>query len=460
MAGFDRSKLKATTATALQSKQREQETKRPTAGGGAGYLEIKPGTNKFRIFPFHPDSGIDTYAVPVTVSYLMVTKPKRDEKTGRVIEGEFENKRSRVFNGKVHGNLPKDLVEEYMTFAKKVAIPNFVEGRSNAKELGDKIWNIMTYAGKGSQAIKPSDAWTVYAMKEEGKDGEGGSIWSKPGLLDLKRTITAQFTEKAIEFSGDALTPDIYTDPDTGICVIITKKGEGKDTEYKMELDTAKYKEGTRMVSAAVETPLTDDQIEAWFKLPSLAKMFVNSFKRKDFEYQIEGLQNFDNYLTSQGYPINVFGYDEFQQVIGELMELVPEGGSEEEEAEVGGDEAESGSAAVDTAGVEVGGAEDDGSEEEITEDAPAPVVAPKVSPKPAPAKPAAAPVAKPSAPAKPVAPVSKPAAPAVKTPVAPAPAKPAAPVVAKPAAPAAPVVSSEDRIARVKAMMNKKNPA
>lgn len=426
MAGFDRSKLKATTAAALQSKQQEQEAKRPSSGGSAGYHEIKPGDNKFRIFPFHPDSGIDTYAVPVTVSYLSVTKPKRDD-NGRVVEGVTELKRSRVFNGKVHGNLPKDLVEEYMQVAKKIAIPAFVEGRSDAKAVSEKIWNIMTYAGKGSQAIKPADCWTVYALKEEGKDKDGNSIWSTPKMLDLKKTVCEQLTQKAIEFSGDTMSPDIYTDADEGVCVIINKSGEGKDTKYTVSLDTVKTKQGNQLVSMSVPTPLTDAQIEAWIKLPSLAKTFVGSYRAKELQYQIEGLQNFDAYLATQGYPINVFGFEEFVSACNEIIDLVP-------------DDAEDGSA-PDAPDSESGG-EEISSEEEVTnEPATPPVQAPpRTAPRPATVvnKAPAKVVNKATAPAKTVTPTVKAQAPVVT-------------------APPVSTGAADDRVARIKAMMGKK---
>jgi hypothetical protein len=432
MAGFDRSKLKATTASAMQTQKQEIETKRPSNNYERNILEIKLGDNTFRIFPYHPDSGITTYSVPKTVSFLTVTKPKRDD-NGRLIEGEVEMKRSPIFNGKVHGNLPKDLVEEYMTVAKEIAIPNFT---TDAK-LAAKIWNVLTYAGPGSKAIKPSDVWVVYAMKQEGKDKDGNVLWGKVGELELKRTITTQMTEKAIEFSGDTQTPDIYTDADEGICVIINKSGTGKDTEYKVSLDTVKTKQGNQLISMSVPTPLTDEQIDAWLKLPPLSKKFVNSFKRKDLDYQIEGLQNFDAYLASQGYPINVFGYSEFVDVVEELLNLVPEGTEAEEEVLPEGEH--------DTT---VAGLESDmqPEEEEIHTVQAVPA---KTTTRPAVAK----------APARAAMPTQK--SPIVN--------KAAATVVAKPKAAEAPAavaqsgsaqMTSDERINKIRGMMNKNKPA
>lgn len=436
MAGFDRSKLRATTGSALQTQQKDHETKRPPAGYDRVNLEIKPGSNKFRIFPFHPDSGIDTYSVPKTVSFLTVTKPKRDE-NGRLVEGETEVKKSPVFNSKVHGNLPKDLVEEYMTIAKTIAIPAFTD---DAKTQA-KIWNYVTYAGKGSKAIKPSDVWVVYAMKEEGKEADGTSVWGKIGQLELKRTITTQMTEQAVAFSGDVQTPDIYTDPDDGICVIITKTGVDKDTEYKASLDTIATKQGNKLISESVPTPLTNEQLEAWFKLKPLAALFVNSFKQSDFRLQIEGLQNFDRFLASQGYPINVTEMDEFVSVVDELAGLLPEDHPHEEEVKE--EEVPEGEVEVPQ---EVEVIQEEAEEVEV------PVVAAPVR-KAVVAKPVAPVVAKPAQ--RTTAPARTVQAPAAKVAVAPTKAvlKPTAPVVAKVDAP---VASGPSRLDLIKAKLNK----
>ena len=53
--------------------------------------------------------------------------------------------------------------------------------------------------------------------------------------------------------------------------------------------------------------------------------MYKNSFKRSDFAMQIEGLQNFDQYLAKKGYPIQVFGYEEFLDIVQEIDSQLPE---------------------------------------------------------------------------------------------------------------------------------------
>lgn len=319
MGGFDRSKLKATALSTVKQQEKDQQTKRPSGGDGfdRSYHKIDNGDNTFRIFPFHPDGGGSSFAEAKCVSFLSVRTQKRDQQ-GKPVEGEFEVKRRPIFNSKVHGNLEKDLVETYLEVAKKIAIPNFVDGD---KEEFDRIWKKIV----GMDGIKPQDTWVVYAAKlEAGK-------WNL-GLLELKKTIKNQLTDLAAAFSDNVQSPDPFTDPDEGIAVIINRSGEGLKTEYKVTLQSEKIKDKGRITESYIPTPLTDQQLEEWSKLDPLYKMYVNTFKRSDLEAQIDGLQRFDEELaTKHKAAIAVLQYDEILNVIDELSELVPEDDEKEE---------------------------------------------------------------------------------------------------------------------------------
>lgn len=321
MPGFDRSKLKATAISQLQKQNDEYEQKRPSGGGDRNYLEIKPGDNKFRIFPYHPDGGGSTYGESKCVSFLEVKTQKRDDK-GKLIEGAIELKRRPIFNSKVHGNLPKDLVEEYMGFVKNKAIPEFVQDDS---KRGEEIWKFVT----GMQGVKPSDTFVMYASKWSG--GTNGS-WGPVGLLEVKKSIKNQLIELAIELaSQDTATPDPYSDANEGIAIVINKSGEKLETEYKVSLDKVqKDKFNTQLIP----TPLTDEQLEAWIKLDPLYKIYVNSYKRSDFNLQLEGLQNFEAQLIKKGYNLNTFAYDEWLDIVQEIDSMIPEENEKEEAKE------------------------------------------------------------------------------------------------------------------------------
>jgi hypothetical protein len=313
MGGFDRSKLKATSMGTLKTQQEELDKVRPSKGGDLLFLSIDEGKNIFRFFPFHPEGGGSSYAEAKCVSYLNVTKPKRDDKF-KIIEGEFEIKRSPIFNAKVHGGFKKDPVEEYMNFAKEIAIPEYA-GTSTDKF--NTIWeHIVGNFQKKLQGIKPMDTTVVYAIKRQ-KDG----TWSKPGKLEVTKSVKNQLVELALEFSsGDDATPDPYSDPDEGIAVIIENSGSGFD-RYRVSLESKQEK----LSSTFIPTPLTDEQLEEFMKLDPLYKLYVKSYKRSDFNAQIEGLKSFDEDLAKKGYPIQVFGYDAFLDALAEIESYLPE---------------------------------------------------------------------------------------------------------------------------------------
>lgn len=315
--GFDRSKYKPTPMAALKAQDDQHESIRPSGGNKNNYLDIKNGDNKFRIFMRHPDGGGKTYSEAKTITFLPVTTKSKDDK-GNVIEGKTEIKRRPIFNSKVHGDLKIDLVEEYLKIAKERGLSDFSEDK--AKQ--DAIW---AYITNGMSGIRPSDTWMVYACRWE------ADHWGPIGLLELKKTMKTQLKEKAIEYIGDdddLVSPDPFTDPDEGIAIIINKSGEKIDTEYKvrMEQKQGKY----------IQSPLTDDQLEAFTKLEPLFKMYNKVFKFSDLELQIEGLKNYEDELSKKKIKtksgdefsckgFSVFQYDSFQDVIDQLLTLVPE---------------------------------------------------------------------------------------------------------------------------------------
>lgn len=331
MAGFDRSKFKTTSSQALEKQQKDLAEKRPQRGGNnfADYHEIEDGVNRFRIMPFHPDGGGESYAEAKCTSWLQVNRPKRGE-DGKVIEGQFELKQFPLFNAKVHGGCSNDPVEAYMEFAKKVAIPNFAGDDEDKIKLA---WsNIVGYRdAKGYHpGIKPNDSWVCYAMKQQ-KDGS----W-KLGLLEFKKSVKERLTEIALEVTNGE-SPDPFTGVEDGYVIKIEKKGAGLDTKYLVSIDSKMI---DRVNSQLHVMPLTDEQLEEFSKLPSLYKKFVNSYKRSDFDMQIEGLKRFDEGLTAKKLPIEVFALDEFLDEIEKISNEIKEP-SEEAKSDASTDDTE-----------------------------------------------------------------------------------------------------------------------
>ncbi len=325
--GFDRSKFKGTSLATLREQQAQQDAVRPSNGGDRNYLKIEAGDNKFRIMPFHPDGGGSSYAEAKTTSFLSVETQKRDD-NGKKIEGEKEVKRRPIFHAKVHGDFPYDLIDTYLDVAKKVAIPNLIGDDDKAFK---SIWNKLT----GKDGIKPQDVWVVYAMKAIGKNEDGTTVWGPIGLLELKKTMKVQLQDEAAKLSDGTQTPDPYSDPDTGIAIVINKSGKDLDTEYKVTLESQTVREGNRVMTEYVITPLADEQLKAFDKLEPLYKKYRNAFKYSDLEAQVDGLTRMETKLKADGYDINVFQYDEFVNVVQEMFDLVPEEKEEEEKEPV-----------------------------------------------------------------------------------------------------------------------------
>lgn len=323
MPGFDRSKYKAASLANIKSQESKQALVRPQNGFNSDAHEIKDGDNWFRVMPFHPDENVPqedlSPFVAKCVTFLKVKQPKRGEDK-KVIEGEFEVKQKPIFNAKVHGGYPFDLVEEYMDFAKKVAIPNFTEGNKDKEKI---IWNKISGFDKVKKegGLKPIDTWECYALDRSGK----------LATLSIKKTVKEQMSELAASLSTDPNSPDPFTDPEDGIAIIINKSGEGINTKYVTRLDR---KIVDKFNQPLTPTPLTDEQMMAFDKQKSLRERFVNSYKRKDLDYQLEGLERFDKKLAEEGYAINVFAYDEFLNKVEEMFSLVPEDTGKENEAE------------------------------------------------------------------------------------------------------------------------------
>lgn len=320
MAGFDRSKFKPTAKETI-----EKQEKGFSRGFDRSILKIETGENVVRAMPYHPDGGGESFAEAKSVVFLDISVPKKDE-NGNKIEDQFETKARPIFNAKVHGGYPFDIVEEFRDFAKKRAIPEYAGGdQGKVNKLLNKIDGNAQTKDRG---IKYQDAWVIYACKAEGKDAEGNWNWGDIGQLDLKKSIKDLMTEKAAELDN----PDPYSDPDEGIAFIVSKAKDAKKPSdwYKLKLDT-KVLPGQKY-PVPVSSPITDGQLEALSKLKSLNQLFVNSFKHSDLEKQLEGLKNFEESLQKEFPGFSVFQYDEFLSLVEKMYELVPEDSTSLEE--------------------------------------------------------------------------------------------------------------------------------
>lgn len=315
MGGFDRTKYKSTSLTVIKDQEKEVALKRPSKKSNKrhGYDE---GENIFRIYPYHIDGGGASFAEPFCVSYLELEVPKYVE--GKAVEGETELKRKEVFNAKVHGGLKKDPVEEYMQFAKDIAIPN-ITGQDTEKAI--ELWKQIT----GFKGIKPADGWMSYADKKIDGQWVFDVLPIKKSIKDGLNTIITKVSK------GTIASMDPFTDPETGIAIVVTKDSVAGEQDpkkyYSVDLESTTTQTEAGLLTTSPATPLSDAQLQAFEQEDSLYKRYVNAYTRKDFEKQLEGLHRFDEAIG-----LGVFELEEFLDTLAEIDKLVPEAPTAEEQ--------------------------------------------------------------------------------------------------------------------------------
>ena len=283
-----------------QIKNQEENVKNSIYNSeGAKYLSIDEGSNKFRIYPAHPDSK--SFIYPVSRWWL-----KREityNKDGKEVT-EVVNKP--VFNAKIHGNSGKDIVDEYLKFAKR----KLAETIDDVDEL-EEAYEKFTHWQHG---IRLNTQWAVYADKIKGDSSEFG-------LLTISNTIKNKLNELAITEDDDEepITTDPFTDPDDGKAIIVKydKNEQDAKNRYKVNIE---YKKNYS---------LTDEQLETFSEQKSLASLYDNVYSKRDFDLAIECLKYFDT--------VNGYGFitdDEFIEIIEELSEQYPEQETEENSSE------------------------------------------------------------------------------------------------------------------------------
>jgi hypothetical protein len=141
-------------------------------------------------------------------------------------------------------------------------------------------------------------------------------------------------TAAAGEDSNDPLAVDPWTDVEDGRAVLIdyNDKATKPADYYKVSMDNATEKVAGQKGLTVRTFPLTDEQLETYLKYDSLAKIFKGSFKKKDFEWQLKGLELFD-----QKNKLGIFDTEEFEEIMVEIAEYYSD---EAEEAPTATEEA------------------------------------------------------------------------------------------------------------------------
>lgn len=301
---FDRSKYKpAAVAAVVEQQSTVEDATNNYKSGAKDWVEVKEGINKFRIFPAHEGTKDNLYIFPKVVNWLpiQVWVEKGDAKKKEVKETEVEKnpakyeqiiKNKPIFNSKVHGNTPKDLVEEYSKFA----VAHFKDQFSDKKDLDKKLFAILDW----QKGIGAKTTYICYA-KKVGVDGS-----STFGRLEINKSVKDALNILSNrESENGAIVMDPFTHPDSGKAIQV--KWDKNEPDNKKKYTTTLLWENN--------WPLSDEELikfeESYDKLEDI---YTNCYKRTDFAKQLAGLE-----LLDAEHKYNLFTHDAWLDIVEEI---------------------------------------------------------------------------------------------------------------------------------------------
>jgi len=285
-----------------------------------GYITIEEGKNYIRIYPAHVGSD----CVWGMKAVHWIPGVVEDKTTGVQKEGRVP-----VFNARVHGGFDKDPVEHYVYIAELIVRQKFNGYQMNAEEkqahgtldrmINNLLWPIKNFKdGLGMQS-----SWVAYADKYADLPRNGKKVDKVFGRLEVFPKVRDEFNKQAaaIEDCDSPAAIDPFSDLDGGWLVNLQKT-----VQQTVDKSGKSKKETTYTVAHVIVVPLSEEDLEAYDKVDPLDKLFVNSYKRSDFEKAIEGLK-----IVEKKYKYGVLKSPEFIQYVDEMNSLFPQDGEQVE---------------------------------------------------------------------------------------------------------------------------------
>lgn len=311
MTTFDRSRFKAASIEANKKVTDEVNKALSTPSERGDYHKITDGVNLFRLLPPHePDSPS---FFPKVVYWLdcEVEEVDDDGKT----TGKTSIKKRPIFDSRIHGGTPKDIIDEYIKFTKKTIFDTIQDKDLRTKQLSP-INGWKGKDGKWNSGILASKSFVCYATK-------GDIIPANIGRLELWEK-DKQDLEK-LNFSEDSDEPivtDSFSDPDEGVQFQIKKGVDDKNKNFtlitKVSFSAPRGAKGNEISKAYEDFVKTqrvpDEVLQKLSEMTPLSTQFKNSYKRSDFERALKALQMFD-----QKHGYQTFENDEFLDIVEEI---------------------------------------------------------------------------------------------------------------------------------------------
>lgn len=310
---FNRDRFQAAKLEVNKKITDEVEKTFKTFSTRGDYHSIDKGKNYFRMMPPHNPDEPSMQAKVVYWLDCKVEEIKDGEPTGKYVI-----KPRPIFDSRIHGGTPKDIIDEYIKFTKKKIFETVQDKEEKTKLLAPiNGWRDRT--GKWNPGILPSQSFVCYATK-------GDIVPENLGRLELWKNDKETLEKLNIsENSDEPIITDMFSDPNEGIKFIITKNLDDKGQIYTLITKDTFDPKGVKDVSKAYQQWLNSQKVpdEVLAKLEEmepLSKQFKNVYKKSDFNRALEALEMFDE---KHGYGI--FKFPEFLSIVKEIEAYYPD---------------------------------------------------------------------------------------------------------------------------------------
>lgn len=241
-----------------------------------------------RYMPPHTDEY--TGCANLSVVWLPCQVAKKDA-NGNRIPNQTQTKNIRIFNGKLHGKLSKDLLQEYMFFAiKKMKEKGFdKEFLRSALCPVNGLWN------------KERRVWTYPILRYS----EYKAFWvfhRETNDVELLEMDSKAFTEYYIKMNDDLTTKesplglDVICDVQMGQYVKVFKNAE-KKTAYTLERCPSRL---PAEIAAWQEGQITSQEaLEKHKALTPVDELYKDSFNRFQYTMQLNYLKKLEENLAN-----------------------------------------------------------------------------------------------------------------------------------------------------------------
>lgn len=311
MASFNRDRFRATPLSTVNSTVTETKQYDTYYGGSSDYAPFfknVEGVTIKRVLPAH-EPGDSPY-VPMMTS--MLECEVEDRKDGVVIGKKIAKKK--IFIATLHAGSKYDIIDEYIKRVYALA------EQYQDKDERSRFLNPITGYRMGKQwvsGIRPQLEYVYYALIN-------GQIYRDSLKPKQMETLNKESAEMCAQ--DDTAAIDIFSDPTTGYPIQWSREKDenGKTVEALKALPLPRTMSWDQYFE---KYAVPDKVLEDLLKLPSLKSLYVGSYRKKDFEYALDGLKRFD-----QNNNYNIFADEDYLDYIEKAeAELSKKWGSEEE---------------------------------------------------------------------------------------------------------------------------------